>query len=47
MRTKKEFEELGNKDIYVPQIYDQYTSKRTLVMEWIDGTKITNTFLLE
>ncbi|EAR86296.1 ABC1 family protein (chaperonin), putative (macronuclear) [Tetrahymena thermophila SB210] len=35
------FQKLGRKEIYVPNIYDQYTSKRTLVMEWIDGIKIT------
>ena len=29
--------------IYILIIFDKYTSKRTLVMEWIDGIKITNT----
>lgn len=26
----------------VPKIFDQFTSKRVLVTEWIDGIKITN-----
>jgi predicted unusual protein kinase regulating ubiquinone biosynthesis (AarF/ABC1/UbiB family) len=30
------------KDIYVPKIYHQYTGRRVLTMEWIDGTKLTN-----
>ncbi len=29
-------------DIYVPRIYWQYTHKRVLTMEWIEGTKLTN-----
>lgn len=29
-------------DIYVPKIYWQYTHKRVLTMEWIEGTKLTN-----
>lgn len=29
------------KDIYVPSIYTQYTARRVLTMEWIDGTKLT------
>ncbi|ASC71699.1 putative unusual protein kinase [Halomicronema hongdechloris C2206] len=28
-------------DIYVPRIYRQYTRRRVLTMEWIDGTKLT------
>jgi len=28
--------------MYVPTIFGQFTSKRTLVMEWIDGIKITD-----
>ena len=30
------------KDIYVPRIYQEYTARRVLTMEWIDGTKLTN-----
>ncbi len=28
------------KDIYVPQIYWEYTNRRVLTMEWINGTKL-------
>jgi predicted unusual protein kinase regulating ubiquinone biosynthesis (AarF/ABC1/UbiB family) len=31
------------KDIYVPKIYWEYTNRRVLTMEWIEGTKLTNT----
>jgi predicted unusual protein kinase regulating ubiquinone biosynthesis (AarF/ABC1/UbiB family) len=29
-------------DIYIPRIYWQYTQRRVLTMEWINGTKLTN-----
>ncbi len=29
------------KDIYVPKIYWEYTGRRVLTMEWINGTKLT------
>lgn len=29
------------RDIYVPHIYTQYTARRVLTMEWIQGTKLT------
>ncbi len=29
-------------DIYVPRIYWEYTGRRVLTMEWINGTKLTN-----
>jgi predicted unusual protein kinase regulating ubiquinone biosynthesis (AarF/ABC1/UbiB family) len=35
------------KDIYVPRIYAQYTARRVLTMEWIEGTKLTNLEALE
>ncbi|MEM1426716.1 MAG: AarF/ABC1/UbiB kinase family protein, partial [Cyanobacteria bacterium P01_H01_bin.130] len=37
------FERLYGKlpDIYVPGIYWEYTGRRVLTMEWIDGTKLT------
>ncbi|MEO1294870.1 MAG: AarF/ABC1/UbiB kinase family protein [Cyanobacteria bacterium J06636_16] len=35
------------KDIYVPHIYEDYTARRVLTMEWIDGTKLTNLEKLE
>lgn len=28
-------------DIYVPRIYTDYTARRVLTMEWIEGTKLT------
>ena len=28
-------------DVYIPQIYWEYTNRRVLTMEWIDGTKLT------
>jgi aarF domain-containing kinase len=27
--------------VYVPNLFDDYTRKRVLVMEWIEGVKIT------
>ncbi len=30
------------KDVYVPKIYWQYTRRRVLTMEWVDGVKLTN-----
>jgi predicted unusual protein kinase regulating ubiquinone biosynthesis (AarF/ABC1/UbiB family) len=29
------------KDVYVPRIYWEYTGRRVLTMEWINGTKLT------
>lgn len=42
-RNAERFEELYGylPDIYVPQIYWQYTGRRVLTMEWITGTKLT------
>jgi predicted unusual protein kinase regulating ubiquinone biosynthesis (AarF/ABC1/UbiB family) len=38
------FELYGHmKDVYVPKIYWEYTNRRVLTMEWINGTKLTNT----
>ncbi|HEY9661015.1 MAG TPA: AarF/ABC1/UbiB kinase family protein, partial [Allocoleopsis sp.] len=34
-------------DIYVPRIYWQYTQRRVLTMEWITGTKLTQTREIE
>ncbi|AFY45328.1 AarF/ABC1/UbiB kinase family protein [Nostoc sp. PCC 7107] len=31
------------RDIYVPKIYWEYTNRRVLTMEWINGTKLTQT----
>jgi predicted unusual protein kinase regulating ubiquinone biosynthesis (AarF/ABC1/UbiB family) len=32
----------GLDEIYVPKIYWQYTARRVLTMEWIEGIKLTN-----
>ncbi len=32
----------GMEEIYVPNIYWDYTGKRVLTMEWLDGIKLTN-----
>lgn len=39
----RRFKELFKDDpgIYVPRVYDQYVSRHLLVLEWIDGIKIT------
>ncbi|MEH2278181.1 MAG: AarF/ABC1/UbiB kinase family protein [Nostoc sp.] len=38
------FELYGHiKDVYIPQIYWEYTNRRVLTMEWINGTKLTQT----
>lgn len=33
----------NNEQVYVPRIIQPYTSKRLLLMEWIDGTKLLDT----
>ncbi len=42
-RNAERFAELygGLPEIYVPRIYWQYTGRRVLTMEWINGTKLT------
>ncbi len=42
--NSQRFKEMFKDDptIYVPTIYDQYITKRVLVMEWIDGIKIND-----
>jgi predicted unusual protein kinase regulating ubiquinone biosynthesis (AarF/ABC1/UbiB family) len=38
------FELYGHiEDVYVPKIYWEYTNRRVLTMEWINGTKLTQT----
>ncbi|HEX6555334.1 MAG TPA: AarF/UbiB family protein [Ktedonobacteraceae bacterium] len=38
------FKEMFKDDplIYIPRVYDQYVSRRVLVLEWIDGIKIND-----
>src|SRR6266851_3797085 len=45
----KHFKEMFKDDpsIYIPQVYDDYTSRRLLVLEWIDGIKINDYATLE
>lgn len=45
----KRFKEMFKDDptIYIPSIYDDYTSPRVLVLEWIDGIKINDYQALE
>lgn len=31
------------RDVYVPKVYWEYTRDKVLTMEWIDGTRLTNT----
>ncbi|MBD2593598.1 AarF/ABC1/UbiB kinase family protein [Nostoc spongiaeforme FACHB-130] len=35
------------RDIYIPKIYWEYTNRRVLTMEWINGTKLTQTAEIE
>ena len=45
----KRFKEMFKDDptIYVPSVYEDYTSRRLLVLEWIDGIKINDYATLE
>ena len=40
----KRFKEMFKDDptVYIPRVYDDYTSRRVLVLEWIDGIKIND-----
>ncbi len=40
----KRFKEMFKDDetIYIPEVYDEYTTRRLLVLEWIDGIKIND-----
>ncbi len=45
----KRFKEMFKDDptIYIPRVYDEYTSRRVLVLEWIYGIKINDYATLE
>src|SRR3989454_6296809 len=45
----KRFKEMFKDDpiIYIPRVYDDYTSRRLLVLEWINGIKINDYAALE
>src|SRR6266705_2756019 len=40
----KRFKEMFKDDpkVYIPRVYDEYVSRRVLVLEWIDGIKIND-----
>src|SRR6266705_2025558 len=45
----RRFQEMFKDDptIYIPDVYDEYTTRRVLVLEWIDGIKINEYAALE
>src|SRR5260370_20637942 len=45
----KHFKEMFKDDetIYIPEVYEEYTTRRLLVLEWIDGIKINDYAALE
>jgi predicted unusual protein kinase regulating ubiquinone biosynthesis (AarF/ABC1/UbiB family) len=45
----KRFKEMFKDDqtIYIPEVYEEYTTRRLLVLEWIDGIKINDYTSLE
>jgi len=45
----KRFKEMFKDDqtIYIPDVYEEYTTRRLLVLEWIDGIKINDYTALE
>ena len=45
----KRFKEMFKDDptIYIPRVYEEYSSRRVLVLEWIDGIKINDYAALE
>jgi predicted unusual protein kinase regulating ubiquinone biosynthesis (AarF/ABC1/UbiB family) len=45
----RHFREMFKDDptIYIPRVYDDYTSRRLLVLEWIDGIKVNDYAALE
>ncbi len=45
----KSFREMFANDptIFIPSVYDEYTSRRVLVLEWVDGIKINDYATLE
>jgi predicted unusual protein kinase regulating ubiquinone biosynthesis (AarF/ABC1/UbiB family) len=47
--NSRRFKEMFKDDptIYIPRVYDEYTSRRVLVLEWINGIKINDYTVLE
>jgi predicted unusual protein kinase regulating ubiquinone biosynthesis (AarF/ABC1/UbiB family) len=44
-RFKKMFED--DQTVFIPRVYEEFTTKRVLVLEWIDGIKINDYAALE
>lgn len=42
MELKESLAESGCEGVYVPTVYTEYCSRRVLVSEWIDGTKLAD-----
>lgn len=43
-RNSKRFKEMVKKDVpevYIPDVYDEFTSRKVLTMEWINGSKLS------
>ena len=38
---KKSLKEAGVTDVLVPKVYDDFTTRKLLVSEWIDGVKLS------
>jgi predicted unusual protein kinase regulating ubiquinone biosynthesis (AarF/ABC1/UbiB family) len=45
IRFKKMFED--DQTVFIPRVYEEFTTKRVLVLEWIDGIKINDYAALE
>jgi predicted unusual protein kinase regulating ubiquinone biosynthesis (AarF/ABC1/UbiB family) len=45
----RHFQEMfaNNPTIFIPRVYDEYTSRRVLVLEWVDGIKVNDYAALE
>ncbi|RXT06980.1 AarF/ABC1/UbiB kinase family protein [Ammoniphilus sp. CFH 90114] len=49
METAQQFKERFQREevqVYIPEVYSEYTTKKVLVMEWVEGQKITDTDFL-
>ncbi|CAO3634370.1 unnamed protein product [Cunninghamella blakesleeana] len=46
MQNLSQLSQLKNK-VHIPKIYPEYSSKRILVCEWVDGVKLTDTNKIE
>jgi len=41
MELKSALEERGSGGVYIPRVYEEYSSQKLLVSEWIDGVKLS------